>query len=117
MLAAALKEPDFPKMETGASRVANKYHVWGANAYSADYRPSQFVIPYAHRRSDLPDSWLQFGSGVDRNETTLRLARSKRQIVDRHPEAGPPAGRNVIDFLGAGPIKVFRSSSGRQRAA
>ena len=117
MLAAALKEPDFLKMETSAPTLAIKSHVWGAVANPADYQPSKFVIQYAHRQSDLPDSWREFGAGVDWHEKTLRLARSKRQAVDRHPEAGPPAGRNVIDFLSSGPIKVFRSSSGRQRAA
>lgn len=117
MLAAALKEPDFPKMETGSPRVSIKYHVWGAVAYPADYQPSKFVIQYAPRKSDLPDSWQKFGSGVDWHDKHLKLARTKRQEVNRRPEAGPPAGRNVIDFLSSGPVKVFRSSSGRQRAA
>jgi hypothetical protein len=117
MLAAALKEPDFPKMEAGAPALANKYHVWGANAYSAEYQPSKFVIRYGHRQSDLPDSWQEFGIGVDWHGKKLLQAQSERQIVDRHPEAGPPAGRNVIDFMGSGQIKVFRSTSRRQRAA
>jgi hypothetical protein len=117
MLAAALKEPDFPKIETGATRVPIKSHVWGAPTLPAAYQPSPGVIQHAHRQSDLPDSWQPFGSGIDWRDKQLRLARSTRQKVNRHPEAGPPAGRNVIDFLSSGPVKVFRSSSGRQRAA
>jgi len=117
MLAAAFKEPDFPKMETCAPGLPIKSHVWGATTLPASFRPSPFVIQYAHRQSDLPDSWQEFGAGVDWHEKTLRLARAKRQKLNRHPEAGPPAGRNTINFLSTGPIKAFRSSSGRQRAA
>jgi hypothetical protein len=111
MLAAALKEPGFPKIETGAPRVSIKSHVWGAPTYSAAFQPSAFVIAYARQRSDLPNSWQVHGSGIDWHDNQLRLARTKRQKLNRQPAAGPPAGRNVIDFLSSGRIKVFRSAA------
>lgn len=139
MLTAALNEPDFPKMETGAPALPIKYHVWGAGVLPAAYQPSPVVIQYAHRQTDLPNSWLQFAGGIDWHDKHLKLARSERlkrerlerkkanhhpesgitvsQKVNRHPGNRPPAGRNTIDFLSSGQIKVFRSSSGRQRAA
>ena len=110
MLADALKEPDFPEMETGAPRVANEYHVWGAPNLPAAYQPSPAMIQYAHRLSDLPDSWHPFASGIDWRDKQLRLARSARQKVNRLPVAGPPAGKNAVNFMASGPVKIFRSS-------
>lgn len=125
MLAAATKTHGYENTEIPASRVAIEPHVWGASVYSAAFQPSPFVLAYARQRSDLPISWLKVATGIDWNEKQAKLAqserlkreRSERRKANRHPVSGPPAGRNTIDFLESGKIKVFRSSSGRQRAA
>jgi hypothetical protein len=76
------------------------------------------ILQEAAKLSDIPEHWQQQASFIDWRDKQLRSAQANRRSGNRSTSSiPPPAGRNTINFLSAGSIKVFRSSSGRQRAA
>jgi hypothetical protein len=76
----------------------------------------RFILQLAAKRSDIPASWQQQAVSIDWRDKQLRSARANRRSGNRSSSGDPPVGRNTINFLSSGSIKVFRSS-GRQRAA
>jgi len=91
--------------------------VKGVNPPSGQTRPTLRVLLTANMPSDLPDSWIpESGDPVLSDhfrQKSLILARQRRRKTGSMPSAESlrVPGRNVLNFLHAGQVTVYRRSA------
>jgi hypothetical protein len=93
--------------------------VKGVNNLPAGARPSLPVLRTALRASQLPLAWSDPSLDDHFRQQALRAARHRRRRPDGPPSATAlqVTGKNMLDFIGSGPVQVFRSSVPVLRAA
>lgn len=111
----------FACYQTAAASISLKTLLRGSTTLPGLPIPSRAVLMTATDASDLPDSWreaLRDPVLIDHFRLqALRKARKRPKADPAHAIPPPVAGRHVIDFLSAGPVRVFRAKVPVIRAA